>query len=68
LLGIRQLVVLVNKMDLENFSRSRFDQLESEYRSWLKVIGLDPKIFIPVSARTGDNVGSRSAAMPWWEK
>ena len=67
LLGIRQLVVLVNKMDLENFSQSRFDQLESEYRSWLKAIGLDPRLFIPVSARTGDNVGSRSAAMPWWD-
>jgi bifunctional enzyme CysN/CysC len=66
LLGIRQLVVLVNKMDLENFSQSRFDQLESEYRSWLKVIGLDPMSFIPVSARTGDNVGYRSAEMPWW--
>ncbi len=66
LLGIRQLIVLVNKMDLEKFSQERFDQLESEYRTWLKAIGLDPRLFIPLSARTGDNVGSRSSAMPWW--
>src|SRR5467141_997558 len=39
LLGIKQIAVLVNKMDLEDFSQSRFQQIEAEYRAWLKTIG-----------------------------
>src|SRR5256714_1014898 len=66
LLGIRQLVVLVNKMDLVNFSETRFRELESEYRAWLKTIGLEPKAFIPLSAKDGDNIAARSARMTWW--
>ena len=66
LLGIRQIAVLVNKMDLENYSQARFDQIEAEYRSWLQSIGVEPKVFIPISAKQGDNIATRSAAMPWW--
>ncbi len=66
LLGIRQLAVLVNKMDLENYDQSKFNQIESEYRAWLKTIGVEPKVFIPIAAKQGDNIASRSANMPWW--
>jgi len=66
LLGIRQIAVLVNKMDLENYSEARFQQIEAEYRAWLKSIGVEPKIFIPMTAKHGDNIASRSANMPWW--
>src|SRR5436190_11768024 len=66
LLGIRQIAVLVNKMDLQNHSRDRFDQIEREYRVFLKTIGVEPKIFIPMAAKHGDNIASRSANMPWW--
>ena len=66
LLGIRQIAVLVNKMDLENYSQSRFNQIESEYRAWLRSIEVEPKCFIPVSARHGDNLATRSAHTPWW--
>jgi bifunctional enzyme CysN/CysC len=66
LLGIRQVVVLVNKMDLEDFSQARFDQIEAQFRAWLQTIGLEPKIFIPIVAREGDNIAVRSANMPWW--
>ena len=66
LLGIRQVAVLVNKMDLENYSEQRFNQIESEYRAWLGSIGLQPKLFIPIAARHGDNIASRSASMPWY--
>src|ERR1043166_5572173 len=45
LLGIRQIAVLVNKMDLENYSESRFRQIESEYRAWLNSIDVEAKIF-----------------------
>src|SRR5918996_6622607 len=49
LLGIRQIVVLVNKMDLEGYSEDRFRQIEIEYRQWLDSIGLDAKLFIPIA-------------------
>ncbi len=67
LLGVRQLAVLVNKMDLEDYSRARFQNIEREYRAWLGTIGLTPKVFIPIVARDGDNIAARSASMPWWE-
>lgn len=67
LLGIRQIAVLVNKMDLENYSEERFRSIEAEYRAWLTSIGVTPKIFIPIAARDGDNIASRSSNMPWWK-
>ncbi len=66
LLGIRQIAVLVNKMDLAGYSQERFKAIESEYRAWLESIGVEPKLFVPVSARHGDNIASPSPRMPWW--
>jgi bifunctional enzyme CysN/CysC len=66
LLGIRQIAVLVNKMDLENYSEARFHQIEAEYRQWLNTVGVTPKIFIPIAAKLGDNIATKSANMPWW--
>ncbi len=67
LLGIRQVAVLVNKMDLEGYSEARFRAVEEEYREWLKSVGVKPKIFIPIAAKHGDNIASRSSQMPWWQ-
>jgi len=66
LLGIRQVAVLVNKMDLENYSQKKFEQIEAEYRKWLASVGVTPKVFIPIAAKHGDNIASRSANMSWW--
>ncbi|HYG34529.1 MAG TPA: adenylyl-sulfate kinase [Clostridia bacterium] len=66
LLGIRQIAVLVNKMDLENYTESKFKQIEADYRAWLKTIGVEPKLFIPIAAKHGDNIAARSINMPWW--
>ena len=66
LLGIRQVVVLVNKMDLLDYARERFDAIESAFRDFLKSINLQPACFIPIAARHGDNVAARGANMPWW--
>ncbi|MBM4080381.1 MAG: adenylyl-sulfate kinase, partial [Planctomycetes bacterium] len=66
LLGIRQIAVLVNKMDLAHYSQKRFNAIEAEYRAWLKTIGVEPKAFVPIAAKHGDNIASRSANMPWW--
>jgi len=67
LLGIRQIAVLVNKMDLENYDQAKFHQIESEYRVWLKTVGVQPAAFIPIAAKHGDNIASRSVQMPWWQ-
>lgn len=67
LLGIRQIAVLVNKMDLQDYSQDRFDALEREYRKFLGTIGVEPKQFIPIAAKHGDNIASLSANMPWWK-
>ena len=67
LLGIRQIAVLVNKMDLEEYSEAKFQQIESEYRQWLSSIGVEPKIFIPIAAKHGDNIASVGKNMPWWK-
>jgi bifunctional enzyme CysN/CysC len=67
LLGIRQIAVLVNKMDLQSFSRARFEQIEAEFRAFLKSVGVEPLCFIPMSAKLGDNIATPSSNMPWWE-
>src|SRR6266850_2250028 len=67
LLGIRQIAVLVNKMDLENYSEAKFNQIEAEYRSWLESIGVEPRVFIPIAAKHGDNIAAVSKNMPWWK-
>jgi bifunctional enzyme CysN/CysC len=66
LLGIRQVTVLVNKMDLVGYDESRFREIETEYRAWLASVGLSSRAFVPIAARHGDNIASRSANMPWY--
>lgn len=66
LLGIRQIAVLVNKMDLADYSQARFQAVEAEYRTWLTSIGVEAKVFIPIAARHGDNIASVSERMPWY--
>ena len=67
LLGIRQIAVLVNKMDLEEYAEARFHQLEAEFRAFLKTVGVEPTFFIPMAAKHGDNIASPSLKMPWWK-
>jgi bifunctional enzyme CysN/CysC len=67
LLGIRQIAVLVNKMDLQNYSQERFEQIERDYRAFLRGINVEPKLFIPIAAKHGDNIASLSPNMPWWK-
>jgi bifunctional enzyme CysN/CysC len=67
LLGIRQIAVLVNKMDLQNYSQERYDSIEREYRKFLASIGVEPQQFVPIAAKHGDNIASLSANMPWWK-
>ena len=65
LLGIRQVLVLVNKMDLVGYDEASFRQIEREYREFLKSLGVEAQRFIPASARAGENVACRGNALEW---
>jgi bifunctional enzyme CysN/CysC len=66
LLGIKQIVVVVNKMDLVDFSEARFREIESEYRKFLVGLGLEARAFIPASAKQGENVSRATMKMKWY--
>lgn len=67
LLGVDQVAVLVNKMDLVGWSADRFGKVAEEYRAYLKGLGVQPVCFVPISAREGDNMLSHSPNMPWYQ-
>jgi bifunctional enzyme CysN/CysC len=66
MLGIKHLIVVVNKMDLVDYSEKRFREIEQEYRKFLRQLGLDARTFIPASAREGENVARASMKMKWY--
>ena len=66
LLGIRHVILAVNKMDLVNFSQKTFTDIESEYRRFAKQIGLENVYALPVSAAYGDNIVELSENMSWY--
>lgn len=65
LLGIRQVVVVINKLDLIDFDQRRFAHLVQTYGAFLQDCGITPCAWVPVSARGGDNVTTPSPQMPW---
>jgi bifunctional enzyme CysN/CysC len=67
MLGIRQVAVVVNKMDLVGYDRGVFDRIVGEYRAFLEDVGIRPYCFIPIAAREGDLITGPSAAMPWYD-
>jgi bifunctional enzyme CysN/CysC len=67
LLGVRQVAVLVNKMDLVGYSADRFGQVAEDYRAYLRGLGVTPACIIPISAREGDNMIEHSVRMPWYQ-
>ncbi len=66
LLGIKNLVVAVNKMDLMDYRQDVFDRIEADYRTFAKSIGATDITVIPLSALAGDNVIDRSSNMAWY--
>lgn len=66
MLGIRQICVLVNKMDLVGYDQKVFDGIVAEYGKFLDEIGIRPTAYIPVSGRFGDNLVSHSDNMKWF--
>jgi bifunctional enzyme CysN/CysC len=66
ILGIRQIAVVVNKMDLVGYDAERFAAIRQLYREYLDRLGFGDVPFIPVSARDGDNIANRSTTMGWY--
>ena len=67
LLGIRQVAVTVNKMDLVNYDKKIFRGIEKEFSAYLKELNVHARHFVPASARQGDNVVEKSDRMPWYD-
>lgn len=67
LLGIRHVLLAVNKMDLVDYSEDVFRAIESDYQALAGQMGIEDVTAIPLSALRGDNVSSRSEAMPWYD-
>jgi len=66
MLGIKHVIVVVNKMDLVDYSENRFREIEQEYRKFLRELGLDARTFIPASAKEGENVARSSMKIKWY--
>lgn len=67
LLGIKQIAVVVNKMDLVDFSEIAFTKLKVEYTEYLETLGVKAEIFIPISARGGVNLIEHAPQTPWYK-
>ncbi|MEP6937142.1 MAG: adenylyl-sulfate kinase [Chthoniobacterales bacterium] len=67
MLGVKQIVVIVNKLDLAGYAEGKFREIEREYRDFLTELGITAREFIPASAKRGENVARRSdPALAWF--
>ena len=67
LIGIRKVILAINKMDLMEYSEKVFKDIEKQYRAFAKQIGLDDITAIPLSALRGDNMLTNSERTPWYQ-
>lgn len=67
LLGIKHVLLAVNKMDLVDFSKEIFDKITAEYKAFIQPLGIDDIQCIPLSALDGDNVVEKSGRTPWYD-
>ncbi|HET9695182.1 MAG TPA: sulfate adenylyltransferase subunit CysN, partial [Steroidobacteraceae bacterium] len=66
LIGIRKIVLAINKMDLVGYSEETFDKIVADYRQFAKQVGLEECVAIPVSGLRGDNITAPSEHTPWY--
>ena len=67
LIGIRNVVLAVNKMDLVGYSQQVFDDIVADYRKFASSVGISDFVAMPISGFKGDNITSLSANMPWYK-
>ncbi len=65
-LGIEQIILALNKMDSVNFDENTFERVKEDAVGLIKKVGIEPKYFIPVSAKQGENLCKESKKMPWY--
>lgn len=66
MLGLKQVIVVINKMDLVDFNEKRFEEVKSSLTTFLDSINIKPSFFIPISAKEGDNVAKKADIMGWY--
>ena len=66
MLGIKQVIVVLNKMDLVDFSAERFETVKKDLQEWLETINITPLFCVPISAIKGDNIAVKSENMDWY--
>jgi len=66
LIGIRNIVLAVNKMDLVDYSQTRFDEIVADYRAFASSIGIEDFVALPISGYMGDNITTLSDNTPWY--
>ena len=66
MLGIKQVIVAVNKMDLVNYNEHLFNDIQKNYTNFLSEININPTAFVPVSARDGINITANTGTMSWY--
>jgi len=66
MLGVKHVVLCINKMDLVDWSQHVYNEIDEEYRSFARTLGIPSVMTIPVSALEGDNVTEHSTRMPWY--
>lgn len=67
LIGVRHVVLVINKIDLVDYDQTTFKRLEAEYRAFATPLGFDTLHTVPVSALKGDNITARSTETPWFK-
>jgi bifunctional enzyme CysN/CysC len=67
LIGIRNIVLAVNKMDLVDYDQARFDEIVADYRAFATSIGITDFVAMPISGFKGDNIAAKSANTPWYD-
>lgn len=67
LLGIKHIVVAINKMDIKDYSEQVYNDIRDEYSAFAKELGMDDVYYVPLSALVGDNVVNKSENMPWYQ-
>ncbi len=66
MLGLEQVIVVINKMDLVDYKEERYKEVVNEVKEFLNKIGVKPSYMIPVSSKEGDNIAKESANMKWY--
>ncbi|TKD50099.1 sulfate adenylyltransferase subunit CysN [Sphingomonas baiyangensis] len=67
LIGIRHIVLAVNKMDLIGYDRAAYDAIVADYAAFARTIGIERFVAMPISGFRGDNIATRSAHTPWYD-